>query len=151
MNEFLFAFYPRTLPHQFITSRATLFCKNRVGCPIEIIRNLINVCLCVCNCKGKLTLRSTAKSTIMYKLAETMPERRGERIHEVAISIIFSHLIPSVPRRSNVKPSVAPTIECVVETGSRRIVAIINQTPPPKICKIYAIFVVNSPNSFLLL
>jgi hypothetical protein len=41
-------------------------------------------------------------------------------------------MIPSVPRRSNVKPRVAPTMEWVVDTGNRSDVASNSHTPPPK-------------------
>jgi hypothetical protein len=50
----------------------------------------------------------------------------------VGIDAIFSQFTPFSPWTTRENPTVAPTMLCVVETGSDNIVAITNQTQDPE-------------------
>lgn len=98
-----------------------------------------------------ITLISTVRFIAAYSRQDITPESNGETNHEATelkwnwkncqwtstvadlpIIPIFVHLIPWAPRNTKEYPMVAPTMLWVVDTGSFKTVANINQLPHPK-------------------
>lgn len=90
-------------------------------------------------------LLSCLECSSLLVTKQTVEPKRGAQWEDVTLKITLgqmwrnSHMrmtghqrIPCVPRASKEYPSVAPTILCVVETGSFRNVAISNHAPHPR-------------------
>ena len=57
------------------------------------------------------------------------PAVSGETTQLITIVPTLAHLTASIPIPTAAKPTMAPTIECVVDTGQPRFDAISNQVP----------------------
>ncbi|MNJ62373.1 hypothetical protein D3C77_582130 [compost metagenome] len=70
-----------------------------------------------------------SRCTLMNRPKATSPERNGVITQLATIGPIAPHCTASIEMPTAAKPITAPTIECVVDTGQPREVAISSQVP----------------------
>ena len=71
----------------------------------------------------------TKRRTLIYKRKATVPANTGETTQLAAIFPTFIQLTASTEMPTDPKPTIAPTMLCVVDTGQPYVVAIKSQIP----------------------
>ena len=113
--------------------------KPKAGVPLQIIKNEFIVI--VINVKNGNNINNTLtgfwrlnaifRIKVKNKYA-IIPVIAGEINHEITISDNFVALIEFIPLDANANPQIDPIVECVVDTGYLKNVAIVNQIPAAK-------------------